>query len=564
MIRMFEQHRHRRQRELEGFWDFSKVTSKTIPQKYEKKLFVPGCWENEPNLITYRGYGVYRKIIEVETKSNLRLIFKGVSHTADVYFDGIKIGHHYNAFTEFSIILPSVVKGIHELVVIADNSFSEASALHVPNDYYCYGGIVRPVVLEEIEDVYIKNIRFTPKYQDGVWYADIEVCLENISDIHRSINLDLYLDDELISKRLTVDIEPRAQAAFTLTNKFEKVQAWEQAFPKLYRLKANVLDGELVIDDFIERVGFREIKVKGSKLFLNGHQIFIKGFNRHEDHMGFGCALPTQLAANDLAMVKDMHANSIRTSHYPNDERFLDMCDELGIFVWEENHARGLTLEQMQNPNFEKQCEDCIDEMIFSHYNHPSIIIWGILNECASDEPKGRAMYAKQFAQIKSLDKSRPLTFATCRHFTDICLDLVDIVSVNLYFGWYGQEESAEEIEKSYLEELAWIQKAGGAGKPLIISEFGAGAFWGYHTPTNSKWSEERQAQILDRTLSVYLKRPEIAGTYIWQFSDCRITEGKMATSRPRTMNNKGIVDEYRRPKMAYATVKEHYSNHSG
>lgn len=148
--------------------------------------------------------------------------------------------------------------------------------------------------------------------------------------------------------------------------------------------------------------------------------------------------IPVQLMAQDLDLMADMGANAVRTCHYPNDERFLDLCDERGFLVWEENHARGLKLHDMQNPNFERQCEDCIREMIENHYNHPAIVIWGILNECASDTPEGRVMYQKQFEQIKSLDTTRPTTTATCQHFKDLCLDLPDVVSFNIYSGWYS------------------------------------------------------------------------------------------------------------------------------
>ncbi len=113
-----------------------------------------------------------------------------------------------------------------------------------------------------------------------------------------------------------------------------------------------------------------------------------------------------------------------------------------------------LSLKDMQNPNFEKQCEDCIREMIENHYNHPSIVIWGILNECASETDEGRRMYKKQYDQIKSLDTSRPTTSATCRHFTDICLDLPDVVSFNMYTKWYKDCP----IDERNNQEIEWIK----------------------------------------------------------------------------------------------------------
>jgi beta-glucuronidase len=118
-----------------------------------------------------------------------------------------------------------------------------------------------------------------------------------------------------------------------------------------------------------------------------------------------------------------------------------------------------------------------------------------------------------------------------------------------------------EEMRRAYLKELEWINSTGGKGKPIIMSEFGAGAIYGYRTPSRCKWSEERQLDILKNTLTIYLNRPEICGVYIWQFADCRVTDEEWGIKRPRTMNNKGIVDEYRRPKLAYSIVKEYYGN---
>ena len=177
MIRLFENHHIRKVKELDGMWDFKKENS---DKQY--KLPVPGCWEQHPEMLTYQGKGEFKRTVFVEKNGNLRLEFKGVSHTADVYFDGVKIAHHYNAFTPFSAIVKNVEKGEHEIKVCVDNSFSEASALHIPNDYYTYGGITRPVALESISDVYIRYIHFTPYYENEKWCAKTEVVICNISD----------------------------------------------------------------------------------------------------------------------------------------------------------------------------------------------------------------------------------------------------------------------------------------------------------------------------------------------------------------------------------------------
>ncbi|WP_099469658.1 glycoside hydrolase family 2 protein [Konateibacter massiliensis] len=553
MIRLFEQHYIRRYKELDGMWDFSPEGKEACYQ-----MPVPGCWEQHPDFYTYRGRGIYSKKIYVEDTSAVRLEFKGVSHTADVYFDGEHVAHHYNAFTPFSTVIKRVKKGEHEIKVLVDNSFGEHSALHLPNDYYTYGGITRPVSMERISDIYIKNIHFTPYMEDGIWAGQLEATLHNCSDEAAKVRLESTLNGH---KMILDDIEVLGETEVTVSIKqqFPNVTAWSNQNPKLYELNTILYRNEEPTDDLIERVGFRTVKVEGKKIQVNGEAVFLKGFNRHEDYAVVGCAIPLQLMVQDMDIMQDMGVNALRTCHYPNDERFLDLCDERGILVWEENHARGLVLEDMLNPNFDKQCEDCIREMIENHYNHPSIIIWGILNECASETEEGREKYKRQYEQIKELDVSRPTTSATCRHLTDICLDLPDIVSFNMYSGWYKDVPVKETND----EEIEWIKASGGEGKPIIVSELGAAAIYGYRDRSRCKWSEERQSDIIEENLMVYMNDENISGVFIWQFADCRVTEeGEWFTTRARCHNNKGVVDEYRRPKMAYDVVKKLFEAH--
>ena len=138
------------------------------------------------------------------------------------------------------------------------------------------------------------------------------------------------------------------------------------------------------------------------------------------------------------------------------------------------------------------------------------------------------------------------------------CLDLPDVVSFNMYSGWYQDVEVKERHE----QEMDWIASAGGAGKPVIVSEFGAAAMYGYRDRGRCKWSEERQADVIRENLEVYQKDSRLSGAFIWQFADCRVTEeGGWFATRARSHNNKGVLDEYRRPKLAYDTVKEFFEN---
>lgn len=555
MIRTFNTHSIRKQRELTGrYWNFTPCQGDYAGESF--KVATPSCFESYPKFANYRGQGEYSTTFEAQ--GNIRLEFKGVSHTAEVFLDGRKIAEHYNAYTIFDAVCTELKPGVHTLMVRADNRFSEKSALHIPNDYMTYGGIIRPIVLEEVRAAYIQYVHVTPYRANGKWNARVTVKLKNVfskdSVSKEEKRFDLALELAGLNVMLS-DIDITTQQEITTECVFENVEAWTPEHPQLYEVQVRLLQKGMVYDDLIDRFGFREIHVSGKEIYLNDKKIRIKGLCRHEDHPQFGCALPFAAMAADLELIKDLGANSIRTSHYPNDEIFLDMCDENGILVWEENHARGLSEEAMRNSNFEWQAEQVITEMIPAHYNHPSIYIWGILNECASETEYGRECYRRQFDLIRSLDTSRPCSFASCKIKTDICLDLPDVVSYNIYPLWYHDTPVEEYLDDLY----QWIQRdTKGSGKPFLVTEIGAGGLYGYRNAYHSKWTEEYQAQALEKQLTAVLSYKDCMGVYIWQFCDIRISDECFA-GRPRTMNNKGIVDEYRRAKLAYDVVKRIY-----
>lgn len=556
MIRTFKTHDVRKQMELtESLWEFEPCAGNYAGQKFP--VAVPGCWENHPLFADYRGEGIYRKTFQAQ--GNVRIECKGVSHTATVYLDGHEIGHHYNAYTPFSVVVSDLEPGRHMLEIKADNRFHKDSALHVPNDYMSYGGISRGVVVEELSDLYLEYVHVKTYRENEQWHVQVKAAV-NVLKIRQNdedITIQGKIKDTAFEWKLTDTAKKHYE--FCTDLKIDGIEEWSPETPVLYQVELQMLREDEVIDDLIERFGFREICVQGKYILLNGKKLRIKGVCRHEDHPDYGCALPYQTIYNDLVLIRQMGANSIRTAHYPNDEIFLDLCDELGILVWEENHARGLEEDRMKHPLFEEQAEQVIREMIFYHYNHPCIFIWGILNECASETLFGRSCYEKQFRLIREMDDSRPCTFASCKFFGDICFDLPDVISCNLYPRWY-----VDKPVRDYLNEVYdWIVEEGnGKGKPFIVSEIGAGGLYGCHNAYHGKWTEEYQADALSEQVSECLKFSESMGVYIWQFCDVRVSSEWFA-GRPREMNNKGVVDEYRRPKAAYGRVKEIFEQYT-
>ncbi len=545
MMRMFKEHRVRHIESLDGIWTLKLPCGVCYP------AIVPGVWETIPDLAAYQGKAVYMRNVVLETDSDVLLRFGGVSHTAEVFWDGQSIKQHYNAFTGFEALIKKAGAGVHELSIEVDNSFNENSTLHIPNDYYTYGGINRPVELQYLGSAMIRSQRFySTENSDGTFDAHIRVCVSALADTNG-----LRYCLELAGSEKTVDLPELKQDEpyeFEVTLNKLHVRKWDVRDGQLYFIKGTLYKHGTPIDDRIDRVGFRTVAVEGEKLMLNHRPIKILGFNRHEDHGQLGLSMDPGAMMCDLQLMLDLGANAVRTCHYPNDPRFLDLCDELGILVWEEHHARALPGEILRKELFLKQISDCNEEMIRQHVNHPSIYIWGVLNECESETEYGHWLYEKNLNQLRELDPTRPVSFASCRHFTDVCMDLVDVVSFNIYPAWYVNEPVDQYLERL----LHWMDESGAKGKPVLITEIGAGAIAGYHdTFRRAKWSEERQADILDEQLQAVLSNERISGVYIWQFADVKVSE-EWAMRRPRTMNNKGIVDEYRRPKLSYSIVK--------
>jgi beta-glucuronidase len=314
----------------------------------------------------------------------------------------------------------------------------------------------------------------------------------------------------------------------------------------------------------MERFGLRTVSVKGNRIHLNGRPLTLNGFCRHEAHPQFGPALPHAQLVQDLQLMKSIGTNFVRGSHYPQDQRFLDLCDEMGMLVFEESLGWGQKADHFEWEAFRSACEEQTRLMVRNSINHPSVILWGFLNEGESDHPSSDLIYPILANAIRKEDDSRLVTFASFRPWNDRHFDLVDVVAINLYPGWYAPPESGPRPLDDIGEVMERLEKAlsenpDADGKPLFMSEIGAGAVYGWRDPLHAHWSEEYQSDLIDIVLSELEARPAYCGVTLWQYCDCRTFANSYALKRPRAFNNKGLYDEYRRPKLAVEVVKKHW-----
>ena len=226
------------------------------------------------------------------------------------------------------------------------------------------------------------------------------------------------------------------------------------------------------------------------------------------------------------------------------------MCDRLGIMVWEEPLAWGNKVVDLTDARFVDTLEEQLRLTIRNSINHPSLIIHGFLNECVSDTQEAYNVIKRYMAVCHEEDPTRPASFATNRPARDICHELVDVVSMNVYPGWYGTEKLEEIPEK--LDNFAKIV----SGKPKFVSEIGAAAICGDHS--GAPWSEDYQAAYIKQVVESIRNNPEWSGVMLWLFCNCNTFTGTdYMVMRPRGFNNKGLLDEYRRPKMAWKILPE-------
>lgn len=562
MIRLFNQSFKRKISTLDKRWDF--VTDKqnrgseekwyaNFPHKSEK-IYVPSCWNNELGMENYIGCAWYRTAFTTE-KPSVKLVFGAVNNECEIYLDGKHIKSHVGAFCEFSVIVPFAGVGEHELVLRVDNTQNETDTVPLKRaDWFNHGGIIRSVELHEFDEYIIDDVKIdyalTPDFRN----AAVRCTTKVYSTVETDEALAISADGNVLAKKsagLSV-----GQNVLCAEFDMDGVSLWDTCSPKLYEFQFALLN-----DDLIERTGFRSIKIDGRDFVLNGRKLFLKGINRHEEYPEWGFSVPFKLIKKDVDIIKALGCNTVRGSHYPNSKATLDYLDETGMLFWEEIPMWGFPEEALKNERVAETGLNMHREMITRDFNHPCVIIWGLHNEIATQTRAAYALTEKFVKEIRGYDTSRLITYATMKPAEDICFDLADFISLNKYIGWYEGELS--DWNGFFDEFHKYLQKVNADDKPIVISEFGAAALTGNISFENIKWTENYQADAMAYMVDLFMKREDISGLYIWQYADLR-SSNTMELERARSYNNKGIVSEYRKPKMAYYAVKKLFSRKDG
>jgi beta-glucuronidase len=513
-------------------------------------LNVPGDWNSQSEkLFYYEGTVWYKKSFDYrkpEEQNRVFIRFGAVNYRADVYLNGKKLGVHVGGFTPFSFEVTNVIRPEGNfLIVKADNRRHREAVPTLNTDWWNYGGITRDVQIIETPPTFITDYSIQLKKDDpGILEGYIALEGEGAS----GSEVTLAIPELQISERFTTD--SKGVAAFTIPVK--KLTYWKPEKPTLYGVILTCRD-----DSLSDLIGFRTIAVKGRDILLNGKPVFLRGISIHEENpMRGGRAWSREDAIMLLLWAKELGCNYVRLAHYPHNEQMLRMADAMGIMVWAEIPVYWTVL--FGNEETYLNAENQLKELIGRDHNRASVIIWSMANETPVSE--ARLVFIRNLVNTaRAMDPTRLVSAALEVHhdparpntstITDPLSEYLDLVSFNQYTGWYTRE--TPEVCRRVKWEIP-------QDKPVVISEFGAGALQGYHGDSTTRWSEEYQEFLYRETLKMLEQIDQLRGMSPWILADFRSPRRFLPVIQDG-WNRKGLISETGDRKKAFYVLQEYY-----
>ena len=500
-----------------------------------EKITLPHTWNNldgqDGGNDYYRGKCTYRKTIlkkDLPLGEEHYLEINGANLSSVVYLNGEKLKSHDGGYSTYRVRLKDL-RDENILEVTVDNSPSDRVYPQTA-DFTFYGGLYRDVRLISLpsshfslENLGTPGIKATPDVKGTL---DVEVEVDG--------DYDSILYTLLDREGRVVAEENSRETKVTLS--VPSPHLWNgRKDPYLYYIKAELLKGEERLDEVGSEIGFRSFRIDPERGFiLNGEEYPLRGVSRHQDRKDKGNAISKEDHEEDMALIMEVGANTIRLAHYQHDQYFYHLCDKNGIVVWAEipyisqhmSQGRENTISQMK-------------ELITQNYNHPSIVVWGLSNEITMGDPKDPDMLENHRILndlCHTMDKTRLTTSAmlTVCGIDEEIVHISDVVSYNHYFGWYGGEVSMngpwfDAFHKKY------------PNKPIGCSEYGCEALnWHTSRPMQGDYTEEYQAYYHEEMIKQFFSRKYLWATHVWNMFD--FGADARAEGGENGQNHKGLV----------------------
>lgn len=407
--------------------------------------------------------------------------------------------------------------------MLADSRFTGEAPVHQETyDWLQPGGLLRPVEAHILPQPtqHIAHVSVVPSKDSGR-RGNVQVTLKLSEGCGPGMTAKIRFDDHHL-----LATERNVGKTTQWTEQVPEAKLWTPSEPQLHVLTLSLFSLEGVqVDAVSVRFGLRTVESTEGQIRINGEPLLLLGVNRHESHPFGGIFMTLDALRRDIELLKELGANFVRGSHYSQDQRFLDLCDENGLLVWEETVAWQPSLEDLQDPIFMSQQLQALDETIDASVNHPSVIIWGFLNEGEANVRAAREAYQQLAKFTKLKDPSRLVSWASRHKVRDETLDLADVIAFNDYPGWY--DALVPDIPAVWQSYADWV-RVHHPGKAVLIAEAGASGLANFLRPANSSgaglemWSEDLQAAIVGATIASAVAAG-YAGVALWQFADSRV-----------------------------------------
>jgi beta-glucuronidase len=529
------------------FYENSKPKSKSDLVEYDfdrsPKLRVPGDWNTQrDSLLFYEGVIWYQRNFSYQKRAHVRtfLYFGAANYRARVWLNGVKVGEHEGGFTPFDFeVTDKIADGENSVVVEVDNTRRADGVPALRTDWWNYGGLTRSVELIEVPETFIENYEVHLAKDGGHVEGSVTVNgPRNMSAVT------VEIPEVGVKQSASSDKAGRFFFSFPA-----KVELWSPENPKLYRVVVSG-GGDSVGDN----IGFRTVEVRGTQILLNGKPIFLRGICLHEEApFRSGRAFSAEDDSTLLGWVKELGANFVRLAHYPHNEEMVRLADRMGLLVWEEVPVYWDI--DWKNPATLENAKAQLRDVIARDQNRAAVAMWSMSNETPISPE--RTVFLKAMADYtRQLDSTRLITSALnrtehtgdVRTLNDPLTESLDVLGVNEYIGWYeGKPEDADRAQWKFAVE-----------KPVIISEFGAGAQYGLHGDAQTRFTEEYQANVFQRQIGMAQRIPELAGMTPWVLMDFR-SPRRFLPGIQDYFNRKGVVSDRGQKKQAFYVLQKFY-----
>lgn len=587
------------QQDLGGIWEAVRPVSAGGPESVPlwQNVSLPHCFNSrdavDPDVNYYQGAGWYRTRLTLNNpyaNGRTLLHFEGAGQKTDLYIYTTKVASHLGGYDEWTADITDAVeafkktevyqkqfKGKIPLSIRCDNSRDLETIPSQMSDFNVYGGLYRYLNLVYQPAVSVNQVFITPSLQKDLKSGNIDIkATFNGLEKFGNANGEITIKDaggKTVAKGKYTAHSPAFQGKYSLGSfAIKNLRLWWPNAPYLYTVQLTATANNQTFTQ-TEKISFRSFEFKEhGPFFLNGKRLLLRGTHRHEDHAGVAAAMTEDMMRHEMQMMKDMGINFIRLGHYQQSRIILNLCDSLGILAWEEEPwCRG----GLGGEKYQAMARQMMTNMIEQHYNHPSIILWGLGNENdwegdfqEFDKQKIRAFMKEQHDLTHRLDPTRMTSIRRC----DFCKDIPDVYSPSIWAGWYRDkytdykrisEEEFNKVPRFFHAEWGGdshaMRHAENADNSFISTNGAKKDTLIKNGAKNSDWSESYICNLFDWHLKEQENMPWLSGSAFWVFKD--FSTPLRPDNPVPYVNQKGVVERDLTPKESFYVFQSYWGD---